>query len=77
MSINKSISENHEFLLYNKGRHTMSLHTLLERLAEYFPKENYEARLERYINSHNPKSCAELEQLVHRFEIKEAGGQRL
>lgn len=55
----------------------MSLHTLLERLAEYFPKENYEARLERYINSHSPKSCSELEQLVHRFENKEAGGQRL
>ena len=55
----------------------MSLHTLLERLADMFPKQDYQFRLENYIKSQSPESSSEIERLIHTFETKEAGGQRL
>lgn len=45
---------------------------LLERLAEMFPKQSYEARLEKYIASKRPENAAEVNLLVERFE---AGAQ--
>jgi hypothetical protein len=37
------------------------LETLLERLAEMFPKSDYQSRLEQYIAGRNPKSTADVE----------------
>ena len=46
----------------------MSIATLLERLAEMFPKQDYHSRLDRYINSKQPKSTADVENLQKQFE---------
>ena len=35
--------------------------SLLERLAEMFPKQNYQTRLEAYINSKNPQNAADVD----------------
>lgn len=34
---------------------------LLERLAEMFPRQDYQSRLENFIASRNPKSAADVE----------------
>jgi len=34
---------------------------ILKRLAEMFPRQDYQSRLERYISSHYPKSTADVE----------------
>ena len=41
---------------------------LLERLAEMFPKHDYQARLDRYISARNPQHPGEVEQLTRQFE---------
>jgi len=46
---------------------------LLERLAEMFPKQTYEARLENYIASKNPENAAEVNLLIERFEAVTQG----
>jgi hypothetical protein len=40
---------------------------LLERLAEMFPKQNYQSRLEQYIASRRPTSAAEIEMLERQY----------
>ena len=52
----------------------MSLSILLEKLAEMFPKQDYQDRLERYVAAKNPKNTAELENLINRFERNENKG---
>ena len=52
----------------------MSISVLLERLAEMFPKQDYQSRLERYIASKNPNSPADIEHMIHRFERNEQTG---
>jgi len=52
----------------------MSISVLLERLAEMFPKQDYQSRLERYIAAKNPNNPADIEQLIHRFERNEQTG---
>ena len=39
----------------------MILETILERLAEMFPKQNYQTRLEAYITSKNPQNAADVD----------------
>lgn len=46
----------------------MLFQNLLERLAEMFPKQDYQARLDRFINSQNPKSAADVEHYARAFE---------
>lgn len=46
----------------------MSLSTMLERLAEYFPKQDYQSRLEQYLVSKYPKSTADIEHWVSDFD---------
>ena len=46
----------------------MSILNLLERLAEMFPKQDYQTRLENYINLRRPKTAAELEHYQKQFE---------
>ena len=40
---------------------------LLERLAEMFPKQDYQTRLERYIASHYPKNAADVEHFEREY----------
>ena len=54
-------------ILY-KERHKMSIATLLERLSEMFPKQDYHTRLDRYISSKQPKNTADVEYLQRQFE---------
>jgi len=35
---------------------------ILKRLAEMFPRQDYQSRLERYISSHYPKSTADVKE---------------
>ena len=41
--------------------------TLLERLAEMFPKQNYQSRLEQYIASRHPQTVADVEMMTRDF----------
>ena len=47
---------------------------LWERLAEMFPKQDYQSRLERFIVSHNPQSASEVEYWQKQFETREFNG---
>lgn len=41
---------------------------LLERLAEMFPNQDYQDRLDSFIKSKNPKSVAEVEHWQKHFD---------
>jgi hypothetical protein len=55
----------------------MFLSNLLERLAEMFPKQDYQSRLERYISARQPQSTSEVEYLQKQFESQEVKGLSL
>lgn len=40
---------------------------LLERLAEMFPKSDYQSRLEQYIASRQPQNAADVEMLERQY----------
>ncbi len=40
---------------------------ILNRLAEMFPEENYQDRLEQYIISRNPKTPSDIEKFEKEF----------
>jgi hypothetical protein len=46
----------------------MSLETVLERLSEMFPKQNYQSNLEQYIVSKNPTNASEVEYWQRDYE---------
>ena len=52
----------------------MSILNLIERLAEMFPKQNYQSRLDRYISEKNPKSTSDVEKFAEDFERSETRG---
>ena len=45
--------------------------TLLERLAEMFPKQNYQSRLEQYIASRHPQTVADVEMMTRDFSHRQ------
>jgi hypothetical protein len=47
--------------------------SFLERLAEMFPKQNYQSRLEEYINSKRPTNAAEVEHWAREFDYSRRG----
>ena len=49
----------------------MKLHTMLERLAEMFPKQDYSSRLERYLKEKKPDSISQIESLSREFETSQ------
>lgn len=49
----------------------MSILNLLERLAEMFPKQDYQNRLENYIALCRPNSASEIEYCQKQFERQE------
>ena len=52
----------------------MSIASLLERLAEMFPKQDYHSRMDRYIAKKQPKSTADVENLQRQFESQNSKG---
>lgn len=44
------------------------MQNILERLAEMFPKQTYQAKLERYIESKNPQCVEDVHMLIKTFE---------
>jgi len=43
---------------------------LIERLAEMFPKQGYQSRLEQYINSKNPANAADVDYWQRQYETE-------
>ena len=52
----------------------MSIAKMLERLAEMFPKQDYQSKLERYIASKHPKSVTDVEHYTNAFQRNEFRG---
>jgi len=48
---------------------------LLERLAEMFPKQDYQSRLEQYLASRYPQSTADVELFTREYEYRQFGSQ--
>ena len=46
---------------------------LLERLAEMFPKQNYQSRLEQYIASRHPQNAADVEMFTREYSQRQGG----
>ena len=46
---------------------------LLERLAEMFPKQDYQNRLKKYIISRYPQSAADVEMLTREYGQRQGG----
>jgi hypothetical protein len=42
--------------------------SLLERLAEMFPKSHYQSELDRYISSRHPQNSADVERFTREFQ---------
>jgi hypothetical protein len=55
----------------------MFLTNLIERLAELFPRQDYQSRLEQYILSRQPKTASEVEHLQKTYETQEFKGLKL
>ena len=49
----------------------MFLANLIERLSEMFPKQDYQSRLEQYIESNKPETVHDVERLQKRFDHQE------
>lgn len=52
----------------------MTFKNLLERLAEMFPKQDYQSRMDRYIISRNPQTAAEVDHYAQAYERSEFKG---
>jgi hypothetical protein len=49
----------------------MFLANLIERLAEMFPRQDYSARLDRYVAAQKPTSLSEIEHWQNQFDQHE------
>lgn len=49
----------------------MNFRDLIERLAEMFPKQDYQSRLDNFIRSRQPKTASEVEYWQQQFERTE------
>lgn len=49
--------------------------SLLERLAEMFPKQHYQSELDRYISNRHPQNAADVEHFTKEFEYKISQGK--
>lgn len=52
---------------------TATIAQLLERLAEMFPKQDYQSRLDKYLSSKNVQSTAELEHWIRQYDANQRG----
>ena len=55
----------------------MFLANLIERLSEMFPKQDYQSRLERYIQASHPENVNDVERAHKRFDHQEFRGLSL
>jgi hypothetical protein len=46
---------------------------LIERLAEMFPKQNYQTKLEAYIASKYPQNAADVDRLQQEYTYRQQG----
>jgi hypothetical protein len=51
-----------------------NIYRMIERLAEMFPKQDYQSRLEQYIASRRPQSATDVELLERQFSYNHARG---
>ena len=51
-----------------------NIYRMIERLAEMFPKQDYQSRLEQYIASRRPQSATDVELLEREFSHNHARG---
>ena len=51
-----------------------TIYKIVERLAEMFPKQDYQSRLERYIASHRPQSTGDIELLERQYNQRHTRG---
>jgi hypothetical protein len=49
---------------------TATIAKLVERLAEMFPKQNYQSRLDTYLNSKNVQDIGDVEHWTKEFDRK-------
>lgn len=49
---------------------TATIAKLVERLAEMFPKQNYQSKLDAYLASKNVKDISEVENWIREFDRK-------
>lgn len=62
------------FLMVNTEKEKIMLVIkLLERLAEMFPKQDYQSRLEQYLASRYPTCAADVELFTREYEYKQYG----
>jgi len=66
-SINISVETMSFYKTYGE-KHKMLLEKVLERLSEMFPTQQYQSRLEQYINSKNPTNAAEVDFWQREYE---------
>jgi hypothetical protein len=50
------------------------IYKIIERLAEMFPRQDYQSRLEYYIASRRPQSAGDVEFYERQFNQQQAGG---
>ena len=51
---------------------TATIAKLIERLAEMFPQQNYQSKLDAYLNSKNVKDISDVEHWIKEFDRKES-----
>jgi hypothetical protein len=52
----------------------MILYQILERLAEMFPRQDYQSKLDRYISTKNPSGPGEIEQIIREYDQRNQRG---
>ena len=67
-----SISRNTEFLILKENAMTATIAKLVERLAEMFPKQNYQSKLDAYLTNKNVKDISDVEHWTRQFDRKES-----
>jgi len=51
-----------------------TIYKIVQRLAEMFPRQDYQSRLEQYIASRRPQSVTDVELLEREFSYNHARG---
>lgn len=67
-----SISRNTEFLILKENAMTATIAKLIERLAEMFPQQNYQSKLDAYLTNKNVKNIGDVEHWTKEFDRKES-----
>ena len=62
------LSRNHEINISTTHEEKIVLANLLQRLAEIFPGNDYQHRMENYIANRNPQNAADVEHLQRQYQ---------